>query len=1543
MPVEWNRLRTWNGSQATAFEELVCQLASYEPEPAGSKFDRKGAPDAGVECFWRLPPGEEDGWQAKFFTSPPSPSQWAQVDSSVSAALEKHPRLRRYMICMAVDRSDARLEDKKSFLDRWNERVIKWESWAAGKNMHVDFRFWGTHEIAERLSREEHRGRHFFWFQQELFAPEWFKQRLEEAIAAVGPRYTPELNVRLPISAAFDGLTRSPAFLSRFQQAYGDIGKTRSQGSLRTLEEIAPEKVESFCQQLPQIIEFAKGYDRPGIEAIDWSAMSRKSRELMSCASEIERMVRDFSQKARESRSDETKENARKYPGEDPFGHALHSLRSIAASLGDFEEFVESNVARLANIPVLLLVGSAGTGKTHLFSDAASQYVKAGSPAILLLGIEFHNEDPWGQILRMLGLSCTRDEFLGALESAAQLAGSRAIIFIDALNEGEGRSLWERHLPSMLTCLRRHPWTALAVSVRSSYEQLIIPEGLVPDKAVRFVHYGFADHEYQAATAYFNFYGIEFPAVPILIPEFQNPLFLRCFCRGLQNSGLTRIPPGIRGISSLFEFFLSSVNEKLAKPVFLDYDVRSHLVDRTTRQLAVALTEMASYSIPREQARAICDNILPNRRFDNSLFRHLLSEGVLAETIWYSGNGQHQEMITFSYERLADHLVMRELLTRYVDKDNPAAVFEHGQPLGGYFADEIACWRNQGLAEALAIQGPEIFGKEIFELIPANISTRPLCEAFIEGLLWRDPKTVSNKCLSYINKHVCSDEDLARKLLEVFLTVAPNPEHPFNADFLHRNLIRRKMPDRDAWWSVFLYNQYGEKGSVDRLVDWAWSESSKAHVSEKSIRLVGKALIWFLTTSHRFLRDRATKALVSLFTDRIHVLCQVIPEFAEVNDPYVLERLYAVAYGCALRSNEDDAKRHLAQTVYDQVFRSGSPPPHILLRDYARGVVEVALRDKLDLVDVHPERIRPPYVSKWPLEIPQKEDIEKYGEWSQGMPDEQWALRSIYTSVMGFGDFARYILGTNSSNCLPWSKRRLDEPRVPSRKEQYDAFEPSLADRQRRAWDSYLEARHALELHRLLAAAKERVRDAGIHTEETLDWEPSDDGLEAAVAQKERTFSRTLGKKKTRLFFDVILPYLDASPVERDEPGLSIDIAQRWILKRVLDLGWTVERFGRFDYYHDRYRNRGRSADKPERIGKKYQWLAYYEFLAHAADNFEFREDTWAGKSDVYVGPWQLWRRDIDPSCLLKGTCSSKWEPNVSAWWTPVRFDEWSAEADEVRWLKRVDLLPAITHLPIMTDPETGRNWFVLECFYDWEEPTPPEKDRFNINRRCIWYMLKSYLVRAEDEAVLYEWAKEQHFMGRWMPKSHEQSRIFLGEFFWAPAFEYFNSPYHNHDGWTRGGSDSLPCDVLVTTDEYMQERQGFDCSIDETILMYLPAKWIADKMGLSWRGIEGRFFDPKGNLVVQDPSVRQPGPRALLMDMEYMSALLHNEGYRLVWTLLGEKIIRYAWGKDESWPGRMEISGCMRIKDGSLDGEATAYWVRHEPDREKLGKINIP
>ena len=145
--INFNSIRTLNGKQDEAFEELVCQLARCEKPEKANRFLRKGKPDAGVECIWQMENQSEWGWQAKYFLNSLTDSQWAQIDKSVKKALDKHPKLTRYYISIPVDAPDARLNGKKSMLQKWDEKVKKWKEHAASKKMTVEFIYWGTYRF----------------------------------------------------------------------------------------------------------------------------------------------------------------------------------------------------------------------------------------------------------------------------------------------------------------------------------------------------------------------------------------------------------------------------------------------------------------------------------------------------------------------------------------------------------------------------------------------------------------------------------------------------------------------------------------------------------------------------------------------------------------------------------------------------------------------------------------------------------------------------------------------------------------------------------------------------------------------------------------------------------------------------------------------------------------------------------------------------------------------------------------------------------------------------------------------------------------------------------------------------------------------------------------------------------------------------------------------------------------------------------------------------------------------------------------------------
>ena len=299
----------------------------------------------------------------------------------------------------------------------------------------------------------------------------------------------------------------------------------------------------------------------------------------------------------------------------------------------------------------------------------------------------------------------------------------------------------------------------------------------------------------------------------------------------------------------------------------------------------------------------------------------MISEGILSQDL--GGLEERVDGIRFSYERFTDHQIAKFHLNKFLDPSDPAGSFAPERPLGLKVKDESTCWQNAGLVGALAIQLPERIGKELPELAPHSARFRPVLDAMLDSLMWRKHTAYSDATLHYVNSHLLRLQDTADATLRTMIAISTQPDHPYNALCLHRNLLRRPLPKRDAWWSIFLHYEFWEEQSpVKRLLDWAEAEEVRDKITDQALLLMGTTLGWFLTSSNRFLRDRATKALVGLFTTRLPILCDLLTSFRSVDDMYVLERLLAVAYGCAMRSSHKEHLQMLATWCYQSIFGS---------------------------------------------------------------------------------------------------------------------------------------------------------------------------------------------------------------------------------------------------------------------------------------------------------------------------------------------------------------------------------------------------------------------------------------------------------------------------------------------------------------------------------------------------------------------------------------------------------------------------------------------
>ncbi|TRO77809.1 hypothetical protein [Trichloromonas acetexigens] len=1141
--------------------------------------------------------------------------------------------------------------------------------------------------------------------------------------------------------------------------------------------------------------------------------------------------------------------------GIDPVHLARNSVFKLVDVLDEVTTQLSSTYWQMANVKAVLLKGPAGIGKSHLLADIVEFQVHAGYPALLVLGSTFVDNEPWRQILGQLDRPATEQikHFLGCMDSAAHAAGVRALICIDALNERNGVDVWPHHLAAFLKLVESFPRIGVIVSCRSTYVPYVIPDELISEKLYLIEHDGFAADGGKAAKVYLDKRGIVRPGAPNLVPEFENPLFLKTCCDFLEKEGRNELPRGLRGVTSIFNFYNEAVSRALNQRMKLD--PRFKIVPKAISGFAKQLADAGVGYLDISKALEFFESVKASGGDrEQSLLSQLESEGVITIEPIRKEDGSIEELVRFSFERFSDHVIATRLFHDHLDKEDVAGSFKDGGALHDFVFGE-GSYHHAGIIEAMAVQLPETTGVELLDVGKGD--SWVVQQAFLESVLWREQSYFTDRTFEILRGILNSDE-----LTRLLISVSTEPENKFNARYIHERLLPMAMPERDASWSCFI-GKNGFYGPVEVLISWALNNGME-HIDEDRAYLSSTMLTWFFTTSNRLVRDKATKALACVLSRRLALAAKLLQDFKSINDVYVMERLLAACYGAVLQG-DTSGLGVLSQTVFNVVFADGNPPVNVLLRDHAQGIIEYAnwrgvLPDEIDV-----NAARPPYKSPWPIEHVSDEEIKGYTQgYERGIFSD-----AIVSSVVNDGDFARYQIdyairywnpapiGTNprptdAQICATWMTSILD----------------GATPDQESALTEFIEA---------AKGAKSIAR-----------WEKCPENERVNVA--ETALKAVLSSGQWEEFRVSAQGYIRGQMFGgwRNDTPASFDSqwGRRWICKRAHELGWTENLFGDFEKFH--CRGYDRNNHELERIGKKYQWIAFRELLARMADNLAFNGDSWEAEAvPTYKGAVQIGKRDIDPSLLTTGTHYDGWGEWGKTWWVPFdcRFRPQSPR-ERLAWLESDNDIINTDYMIDLRDPKAGRRWLALEGFARWTGSGVFRGSKEL--QRETWFRLNCLVVRSSDLSKIVDHLKDKILTDpHSMPKIELWSRDFyLGEFPWHPNFDAIDEWILPREGWW-----SFPVPARATIATYSCEKGGYDYSIDASISVEIPAPWLAGSMGVRLAsGQSPVYVDSSDKVTFFDPSVVEPGPSAALVDRDAFLQALDREGLAAVWVIAGEK-----------------------------------------------------
>jgi hypothetical protein len=681
--------------------------------------------------------------------------------------------------------------------------------------------------------------------------------------------------------------------------------------------------------------------------------------------------------------------------------NSIRSEIEILYELLDLPEILSltADENRLITAKELFVTGNAGIGKSHLLAAECQSLMNNQQFAVLLLAGNCYSDLP---ILDQLSQDCelkySFDEFISILEMIGVEHHTCVLLCIDALNETANYRLWKTGLISLSQKIKKCTHVKLVVTYRMEYEKSVVQDALLSEDedVYRIVHTGFASNGLKASKQFFDYYRIPFTLYEYFESEMENPLFLTLYCKTYRNDEAS--------LPTLYDRLVESANKNIFPILEKRYKLIGFTEDDNIVQSLV--DEISTLAFDRKE-KNILESDLASIPFwtANDLplrpFMSLLAKENLVHTNLIAGN----ERYFFAYDQMNDYFFARSLFSHDMsDMSIRKTLYEDILQVND---NNIVNLSNSDVFVICCAIYAQKFGKECIDLIdelPEGFEKGYIVKSYIRSFIWRNKEYISsNVFLAVAQKYKVSREDF----WNVLVGNSIKHNHPLNSDFLHTLLMSFRLSERDYYWTKYINEIfYDESNRLMQLVKM-YSSGQSIQMSKEQARQLLILCGWLLSSSNRMLRDYTSEAMIEILRNEFDLCIVILKAFEKVNDPYIIERLYGVVFGacCKRRRKGNTVYIALAEYVYSTIFDQEFIYPDILLRDYARLIIERFLWENPDYNGciVH-EKIIPPYKS-FPIEQIDEDYINK--KYDGGL----WQIKSSM-SFEGhgmYGDFGRYV------------------------------------------------------------------------------------------------------------------------------------------------------------------------------------------------------------------------------------------------------------------------------------------------------------------------------------------------------------------------------------------------------------------------------------------------------------------------------------------------------------------------------------------------------
>ncbi|MCB2291661.1 hypothetical protein LGK97_18265 [Clostridium sp. CS001] len=960
------------------------------------------------------------------------------------------------------------------------------------------------------------------------------------------------------------------------------------------------------------------------------------------------------------------------------------------------------------NSCTLIVTGSAGIGKSHSIAHFCNEvFYSDNKLCIFVLGQHLNDlNNPVEMIERTLHIPYTLQRFLDELEKIALFNKTIVPFVVEGINEGRHSEIWRESFAGIISIFERYKWIKLIISIRTTYIEKCLPSDYKEKDNILVVeHKGFENDSIEAVKKFFVFYEISIPTFPILYSEYYNPLFLHTLCKTLKKLDNKRLITEYSSFNDIFEKYIEVIENEIARK--MDYNKALKLVKRITDKIIeYSLKNNNRYGIDMGKFYEIVHEATNQFGLNcSTLVQLMFKEGLFySEIVSY----ESEEYVQFAYERYHNMLAARYILDNFSTKDEIVISLNNG------LLKEYLVKPHSGITEELFIMIPDKFSIEVLSFITEEVAVKNL-DNYINSLLWRNKSSILvEDTKELLNKYVVRRKYYSDKFIKTLFILSPVENHPLNILFLQSHLERMPISIRDSFLGDVLYEGYRVNITLRNLVSFCFT-SAIFDCSKESIRLMSFMLSWSLASTDLKYRNSVIRALVVLFENNIQLVKVVIINFKVVNDPYIKEGIYCAIYGAVLRSRNFSSEiTNIVNDIYNDIFKGDEVYPNILVRDYAREIIEYANINSVEIAfDI--EDVRPPYNCGWYENIPTQQEIDDFGYdyRDKNVDRKMFSANQIISSMttntgdkhMMYGDFGRYVF---EGWVRPWN---------------YHFVEQDLSN----------------------IVTKEIFNTLGYDPELHGDFDMMVKSYNRHYNECER-----IGKKYQRIAsYELISKLSDNFPAGEIEYVYSEEYMKK-----------KNNEFEKF--LSGLYETSDYTEDTNDDIEKD---LTRDEDIVDSDAENEIEEECEDYRKKVfnecpYEGPWQIGVRGIDPTIILNKFTTNGKNYLESIFNIPfISSEEWACcnssepKENDILFLKVKD-----------------EEFVVLEMYSSWYS------GRYRLDERPYQYFVKAIALLVERERV-HDLINDEQIKGYCSNKNnYEMHEVYAREYPWSPSYISFKN-----------------------------------------------------------------------------------------------------------------------------------------------------------------------